>query len=68
MGFDLLKGRYNSCKNFNIIHDALVVGNVGAFPYFSLHDGYLFKGTHLCLPKKIPLRVSDMGIALWNNN
>ena len=37
-GFDLLKWNYNSCKNFSIIHDALVVGNVGAYLDFSLHD------------------------------
>ena len=50
VGFDLLKRDYNSCKDFNILYDALVAGNLGAYPNFLLHDGYLFKGTHLCLP------------------
>ncbi|KAL6313103.1 hypothetical protein AAG906_018818 [Vitis piasezkii] len=35
---------YNSYKDFNIIYDALAAGIAGAYPDFSLHDGYLFKG------------------------
>ena len=50
VGFDLLKRDYNSCKDFNILYDALLAGNLGAYPNFLLHDGYLFKGTRLCLP------------------
>ena len=44
LGFDLLKWDYNSCKDFNIIYDALAAGIAGAYPDFSLHDGYHFKG------------------------
>ena len=44
LGFDLLKWDYNSYKDFNIIYDALAAGIAGAYPDFSLHDGYLFKG------------------------
>ena len=49
VGFDLLKRDYNSCKDFSIIYYALAAGTAGAYPNFLLHDGYLFKGTHLCL-------------------
>ena len=46
----MLKWDYNSCKDFNILYDALVAGIAGTYPDFSLHDGYLFKGTRLFLP------------------
>lgn len=48
--FVLLKQDYHSWKNFSIINADLVARNLGAYPDFMLHDGYLFKGTPLCLP------------------
>ena len=48
--FVLLKQDYHSWKYFSIIYTDLVARNLGAYPDFLLHDGYLFKGTPLCLP------------------
>ncbi|KAL6313102.1 hypothetical protein AAG906_018817 [Vitis piasezkii] len=56
LGFDLLKWDYNSCKDFNILYDALAAGIAGAYPDFSLHDGY------------ITSRAIDMGIAFWRSS
>ena len=50
MGFELLKRDYPSCKDFSIIYANLVVRQHAEYLEFSLHDGYLFKGTRLCLP------------------
>ena len=50
VGFDFLKQDYGSCKDFSNIHTTLLARNLGAYLDFSLHDGYLFKGTRLCLP------------------
>ena len=50
VGFDFSKQGYGSCKNFSIIYATLLAGDLGAYLDFSFHDGYLFKGTHLCLP------------------
>ena len=50
VGFDLLKRDYPSCKDFSIIYVDLVAGQHAEYLEFSLHDGYLFKGTRLCLP------------------
>ena len=50
MGFDFLKKGYGSCKDFSIIYATLLAGDLGAYLDFSLHDGYLFKGTRFCLP------------------
>ena len=50
MGFDLLKRKYPSCNDFSIIYAKLVVGQHDEYLDFSLHEGYLFKDTHLCLP------------------
>ena len=50
MGFDLLKRDHPSSKDFNIICVDLVARQHVEYLDFSLHDGYLFKGTCLCLP------------------
>ena len=50
VGVDLLKRDYPSCKDFSIIYVDLVAGQHAEYLEFSLHDGYLFKGTRLCLP------------------
>jgi len=50
VGFDLLKKDYSSCKDFSIIFAELQSGQQTNYAGFSLHDGYLFKGTCLCLP------------------
>ena len=50
VGFDLLKRDHPSSKDFNIICVDLVAGQHVEYLDFSLHDGYLFKGTRLCLP------------------
>ena len=50
MGFDLLKRDYPSYKDFSIIYAGLVARQHAKYLDFSLHDGYLFKGTCLCLP------------------
>lgn len=50
VGFDLLKRDYPSCKDFSIICVDSVAGQHVEYLDFSLHDGYLFKGTRLCLP------------------
>lgn len=50
VGFDLLKRDYPSCKDFSSIHAQLLAGQQGGYGEFSLHDGFLFKGTRACLP------------------
>ena len=49
VGFDFLKQGYGSCKDFSIIYATLLAEDLGGYLDFSLHDGYLFKGTRLCL-------------------
>ncbi|KAF7135648.1 hypothetical protein RHSIM_Rhsim08G0121000 [Rhododendron simsii] len=50
VGFDLLKRDYPSSKDFSSIRAQLLAGQQGGYGDFSLHDGFLFKGTQLCLP------------------
>ena len=49
-GFDQLIKEYSSCKDFSIIYSELLNGQRAQYPDFSIHDGYLFKGTCLCIP------------------
>ncbi|KAL6188925.1 hypothetical protein ACLB2K_040316 [Fragaria x ananassa] len=50
VGFDLLKRDYSSCKDFSSLYADLAAGQGREHVNFSLHDGYLFNGTRLCLP------------------
>ena len=50
VGFELLKKDYPSCKDFSIIYADLLTGQHANYPNYSLHDGYLFRGTRLCVP------------------
>lgn len=48
--FDQLIKDYSLCKDFSIIYSELLNGQRAQYLDFSIHDGYLFKGTSLCMP------------------
>lgn len=48
--FDQLIKDYSLCKDFSIIYSELLNGQRAQYLDFSIHDGYLFKGTCLCMP------------------
>lgn len=51
IGFNELQKDYTSCKNFSVIYVELSMGQwAGYSEFLSAMVGYLFKGTHLCLP------------------
>lgn len=37
-------------QDFGTIYAELNNGDLGKHPHYSIHDGFLFKGTQLCLP------------------
>ena len=49
IGFDQLIKDYSSYKDFSIIYSELLNGQRAHYLDFSIHDGYLFKGTCLCM-------------------
>ena len=52
LGFDLIKEYYKEDGDFNGVMEKCVHG---VYDLFSLHDGFLFKGNRLCIPK-CPIR------------
>ena len=50
IGFDSLKQDYPHCRDFKVIYEDLMAGKQAEYAGFSIHDGYLFKGTLLCIP------------------
>ena len=51
LGFDKFKGTYTSCPDFSLIYLDLSAGNHNRHVDFVIHDGFLFRGSKLCIPK-----------------
>ena len=51
LGLDKLKGTYTSCPDFSLIYADLSAGNRNHHIDFVIHDGFLFRGSKLCIPK-----------------
>ena len=51
IGFDRLRDEYARCPDFGIIHQEVSSGNRREFVDFVVHDGLLFRGTRLCIPR-----------------
>lgn len=49
-GFEKLKEDYESCPNFRVIYAFLMSDLSRSMTGFIFQDGYLFKGTCLCIP------------------
>ena len=52
LGFEFIKDQYQTCPDFANIYKSCETTPQGLF---SIHQGYLFKGNKLCIPK-LPLR------------
>jgi len=50
-GFERLKTEYESCPDFHEIYAELKYGTIREVDRFVLHDGYLFIGRKLCIPR-----------------
>ena len=48
--FDSLMQDYPRCREFKVINEDLMACKQVEYASFSVHDGYLFKGTLLCVP------------------
>jgi len=51
LGFDKLKGIYTSYPDFSLIYSDLSAENRNHHVEFVIHDGFLFRGSKLCIPK-----------------
>ncbi|KAJ0962486.1 hypothetical protein J5N97_030314 [Dioscorea zingiberensis] len=51
IGFDRLKDEYPLCLDFGSIYSEVLAGNRRAHIDFLLWDGYLFRGSTLCIPR-----------------
>jgi len=51
LGFDNLKGAYNSCPDFHSFYTKLSTRNHNQHIDFVIHDCYLFWGSTFCIPK-----------------
>ena len=52
MGFEFIKDQYSVCPDFSELYQTCRDKPQGLF---SIHQGFLFKGNKLCIPK-LPLR------------
>ncbi|KAI5321495.1 hypothetical protein L3X38_030566 [Prunus dulcis] len=50
-GFDRIKTEYSSCPDFGIIFHEVSNGNRRKYVDFITRDGFLFRGTQLCIPR-----------------
>ncbi|CAL8993728.1 unnamed protein product [Prunus brigantina] len=50
-GFDRIKAEYSSCPDFGIIFHEVSNGNRREYIDFITRDGFLFRGTQLCIPR-----------------
>ena len=50
LGFEEIFQDYPADKDFGHIYTDLLDGEPDQHPQFSIHDGYLFRGSKLCLP------------------
>ena len=60
VGFNRLKDAYCSCPDFGPVYLELLAGNRRPYVDFVLHDGYLFRGSQLCIPQ-----TSFRGFSVW---
>jgi len=51
LGFDKLKGTYTSCPDFSLIYSNISARNRNHDVDFVIHDGFLFWGSKLYIPK-----------------
>lgn len=49
-GFEEIRQEYHAENDFDHIYTDILNGEQAQHPHFSIHDGYLFRGTKLCLP------------------
>ena len=50
-GFEKIKAEYKLCPNFYDIYAILIDGSTQEVDGYTLHDGYLFLGRKLCIPR-----------------
>ncbi|KAI9196505.1 hypothetical protein LWI28_024468 [Acer negundo] len=50
-GLDRIKSEYSTCPDFGIIFQEILDGHRRDHVDFVIRDGYLFRGSHLCLPR-----------------
>ena len=50
VGMDRLRDTYANCLDYGLIHSALQVGPSREYDDYTLQDGYLFRGSRLCIP------------------
>ena len=50
-GFEKIKAEYESCPDFCDIYAILIDGSTQEVDGYTLHDGYLFLGRKLCIPR-----------------
>ena len=50
-GFEKIKAEYESCPDFCDIYAILIDGSTQEVDSYTLHDGYLFLGRKLCIPR-----------------
>ena len=50
VGFEKIKDEYSECPDFGTIY-ADLSNNTGKHEEYILQEGYLFKGTRLCVPQ-----------------
>lgn len=49
VGFERMKDEYSACPDFGIIYRDVLDGNRHECVDFIIRDGYLFRGTRLCI-------------------
>ena len=60
IGFHKLKVAYSSCPDLGLVYSELLAGNRRPYVDFVFHDGYLFRGSQLCVP-----RISFRDFLVW---
>ena len=60
IGFERLKEEYEHCPDFKKTYQSICQGPSSQFPDFTIHDGFLFKGNKLCIP-----RTSTRDFLVW---
>ena len=53
LGFDERNSAYSSCLNFSLMYADLCSENRNHHVDFVVHDGFLFSGSKLCIPKAL---------------
>jgi len=63
IGFERLIEDYESCPDFSFIFHSFQGDQLIRSKEYVLHNGYLFRGTRLCLPATL-MRLSDLEDAI----